>query len=188
MRKQLELGAALTRKECDAGMLMLALAGLPRAGVADEDTNSIRAIYFELLHKAGVTGKMFKSAVEGYIMQPRKPGKTKYYPDPGQLAEMCRDEIEDRRKALAGLSGALALLESPPQAAAPAEEDALSVERMAEIRRTVEKLHPARAVPDAPRRRERPAPASPSVNEILASRDPAAVERFRNFTKQKQQA
>jgi hypothetical protein len=52
----------------------------------------------------------------------------------------------------------------------------------------VEKLHPARAVPDAPRRRERPAPAGPSVSEILASRDPAAVERFRNFTKQKQQA
>lgn len=183
---QLKLGSPVNQAECDAALELLALAGLPRASVGATDYPKVRALYLAILRDEGVTGPMLKSACEAYIKRPTN-GKAKFFPDPGQLLELCADDAKDRRRWLEGLNRAISLVEGPPPSS-PAEEDALSVERMAEIRRTVEKLHPARPVPDAPRRRERPAPASPSVSEILASRDPAAVERFRNFTKQKQQA
>lgn len=116
---QLRLGGPITRHECDAGLLMLAMAGLPRAGVEDGDIELVRSVYFDLLHEAEITGAMMKSACQRYIMRPAS-GKPKFFPDPGQIAEMCAPEVRDRKREMARLEGALALLDGP-SAGAPVE-------------------------------------------------------------------
>lgn len=115
---------------------MLALAGLPRAGAAAGDYQNIRALYFELLSKAGLTGKMLKGACERYIMAPSN-GKPKFFPDPGQLADICRDEIRDRARDAEGLDAALALLDHPP-AADPEPDHGARLQQLRGLRHDLE--------------------------------------------------
>lgn len=109
--RQRLLGETLTRPECDGCLRLLSLA-LPRAGIAPGDAHDMLDLYFGLLLKAGLTGSMLRSACERYVMASTN-GKPKFFPDPGQIAEMCADEIKQRRKAMAALEKAAAILEAP---------------------------------------------------------------------------
>lgn len=119
-RKRKALGEELTRHECENCLRLLALA-LPRAGLSPADANDMLDLYFGLLHKAGVTGKMLTSAAERYVMMPTGL-KGKFFPDPGQLAEMCAGDIRDRRLALEALEKARSVLDGP----APPELESFS--------------------------------------------------------------
>lgn len=112
--RQRLLGETLTRPECDGCLRLLSLA-LPRAGIAPADAHDMLDLYFGLLQNAGITGPMLRAACERYVMAPTN-GKSKFFPDPGQIAEMCADEIKQRRRALAALDKAVALLEAPSAA------------------------------------------------------------------------
>lgn len=176
---QLKLGAPLTPDDCDAGLLMLAMAGLPRSSVEDEDFENVRALYFDLLCKAGVTGAMLRTACERYIMRPNN-GKTKYFPDPGQLLEMVAEDARDRKRELERLNGALALLGAPPP---PPEPEYIDASRMHEARVRIqqlarEKTSGGNAQPRAAGGRDNYRPGA-TIDQILASRNPEAVERMR---------
>lgn len=151
---------------------MMAVAGLPRASTGGQGA-AVRALYLELLREAGVTGEMFKSACKRAIMQEPPPGKTKYFPDPGQIAALCKDDIEDRKRALAALTGAFALLEAPAPAPEPELTDEMIAKRRRDLEAVSEKLRAMPRTPTAPRRRE---PAEPRrstaevVDELRAER------------------
>lgn len=135
--RQRLLGETLTRPECDGCLRLLSLA-LPRAGIAPGDAHDMLDLYFGLLQNAGITGPMLRAACERYVMAPTN-GKAKFFPDPGQIAEMCADEIRTRRKALAALEKATAMLESPGAAASPERSDPVGqrLHDLAEKMRTV---------------------------------------------------
>lgn len=112
--KTKSLGELLTRPECDKCLRLLALA-LPRAGLSPDDAHDMLDLYFGLLHKACLTGAMLRSAAEQYVMRP-SAGKPKFFPDPGQLAELCADDIRTRNRALDALKKGLDSLGTTPEA------------------------------------------------------------------------
>lgn len=121
LTKKMALGGPLTRLECDKCLKTLSLA-LPRAGLSPSDAHDMLKLYFSLLSRAGITGRMLVTAVERYIMAPAG-GKGKFFPDPGQLAEMCADDLRARDRDLQGLERALAFVEGPVAAnSSPAGE------------------------------------------------------------------
>lgn len=140
---------------------MLALAGLPRAGAASGDYQNIRALYFELLSKAGLTGQMLKSACQRYIMAPTG-GKAKFFPDPGQIAEMCAEDIRDHRRDMDGLEAALALLDHPP-AVEPEPDNGARLEQLRNIKQGLDPrpAHEANPLPSTAR-------AETNVTELKA--------------------
>jgi hypothetical protein len=53
-------------------------------------------LYYGLLAKNGVTARMLSEACEQYVMAQSKDGRGKFYPDPGQLYDLCRHEAAAR--------------------------------------------------------------------------------------------
>ncbi len=41
---------------------------------------------------------MLSDACERYVMTPRKDGRDKFFPDPGQLFDLCRGDVSVRTK------------------------------------------------------------------------------------------
>jgi hypothetical protein len=184
--RQLKLGGPLTQAECDTGMAMLAAAGLPRASTGGQG-GVVRALYLELLREAGVTGEMFIAACKRIIMAEPLPGKTKFFPDPGQIAAVCREDAEDRRRQLEALNGAVALLEAPAPAAqseAPLPPEEID-RRRAMLRSFVVGEPVSKGSPSSAPARNTP---RATAGAILESRDPAAVEHLRNMNRTKEQA
>ena len=103
------LGNLLTRQECDGCLRLLALT-LPRAGLLPADAHDMLDLYFGLLRKAGMTGPMLRAACERYVMR-STDGKGKFFPDPGQLLDMCRGEATGRLTALSALERGIELLD-----------------------------------------------------------------------------
>lgn len=161
----------MSAAECDAGLKMLALAGLPRATTGTGSFEEVRAVYLDLLRDAGVTGEMLKAACRRYIMQPALAGKAKFFPDPGQLAELCAEDIRERRERLKALEDAVLLIEAPP----PREQEEMDREKVAaELHDLSNKLRvgPLRPAP-APRAR----PAAPAQRPIQDVVDEMRSER-----------
>lgn len=106
-------------------MVVLAAAGLPRAGIQTGTGGHVIDTYWALFVKAGITFEMLKLACEGYVMAHRKPGETKFYPDPGQLHALCADDLKDAarkrgtltraREELLRLFGAMDEVEAQPR-------------------------------------------------------------------------
>ena len=180
--RQLKLGEPLTQAECDTGLAMLAAAGLPRASTGGQAV-IVRALYLELLREAGVTGAIFIAACKRIIMAEPLPGKTKFFPDPGQIAAVCREDAEDRRRQLEALNGAIALLETP----APLSDAPLPPEEIDRRRAMLRSFVVGEPVSKGPSSQSRTAPRA-NAGTILESRDPAAVERLRNMSRTKDQA
>lgn len=119
------MGRTISRAECDGCLRDLALI-LPRAGMRPEDVDRMLDLYFGLLAPRGVTRKMLAQACEHIAMKPAKDGK-KFFPDPGQLFEPCREAAHDRKVALQALERAQAIAdgmiaatpEEPPRRTGP---------------------------------------------------------------------
>jgi hypothetical protein len=106
-------GSLITRDECGGCLKDLALV-VPRAGLDDDQIERMLDLYFGLLRQNGVTKAMLMRANTAYVMAPRK-GKPRFFPDPGELFELCADEASDRRKAVGALMRALAIIDGPPE-------------------------------------------------------------------------
>lgn len=168
----------LTRPECDACLKFLALT-LPRGGLSTRDAHDMMDMYFGLLREAGVTGEMLMKASKTYVMRP-SGDKGKFFPDPSQLAEICAAEIDGRKKAIAAARRGLQVLDG----GAGHGDDG---DRGGKPRKLSDALKGCRTFEAAPDQAE-PVESGASVNEILAQRDPAAVERLRNMSRTKEQA
>jgi hypothetical protein len=68
--------------------------------------------YHGLLAQAGVTGPMLVMAYQRIVMRPAN-GKPKFFPDPGEIVDACREEIATRHERLASLEKAQALVDAP---------------------------------------------------------------------------
>lgn len=155
---QHSLGAPLTQADCDAGLAMLALAGLPRAATGGNES-AVRGLYLDLLREAGVTGDMLKTACKTYILQPPAAGRSKFFPDPGQLAALCADDIKHRRRKMVALDRALALLQAPsPSTEPPLTQDVIERRRAMLQAFTIGKPKTAAPQETAPARPERSDP------------------------------
>lgn len=124
-------GRPLTRPECDACLKFLALT-LPRAGLSTQDAHDMMDVYYGLLREAGVTGELLTEAAKAYVMRPNGKG-AKFFPDPGQLAEICGPAIAARKKAIAAVERALMAINTPPiaeEGTVPAEAIHKLAERM----------------------------------------------------------
>jgi len=108
------LGVPLRKEECDSVLKNLAIL-MPRANLSPDDAHTMLDLYFQLLSRAGVTGKMLRSAAERFVMAPNE-GKAKWFPDPGQLRDLCADDIKTRRQKMLALEKANQLLALPPPA------------------------------------------------------------------------
>lgn len=88
---------------------------VPRAGLGADEIDRMLDLYFGLLRKNGVTMRMLQKAQEAYVMAPKR-GKARFFPDPGELFELCADEARQRTKAVAALTRALAIIDGtvPP--------------------------------------------------------------------------
>lgn len=114
------MGQTLTRRECDGVLKDLALL-VPRAGLGPDEIDRMLDLYFGLLRQEGVTQPMLARAAQAFIMAPKK-GKPRFFPDPGELYELCADEAAARRRALSALEQALeALNDAADPKASPAE-------------------------------------------------------------------
>lgn len=114
-------------------------------------------LYFGLLREKGVTKLMLMAAAKAFVMAPKK-GKPKFFPDPGELYELCADEATRRGRALEAFNSALAVLDGGTVASEPEAEPDASPEMLAKLRALGEQLaasHPvARVVDDAPTKRK----------------------------------
>jgi hypothetical protein len=103
-----ELGTPLTRAECDGCLMDLALV-LPRADLDGDQIERMSDLYFGLLREAGVTKQMLVAAAKAYVMAPTK-GKPRFFPDPGQLAELCADAAKERRMRAKALKNCVGIV------------------------------------------------------------------------------
>lgn len=157
-----KLGTTISREQCDECLSDLALL-LPRANMAPEDVDRMLDLYYGLLVERGVTVAMLRSACKEIAMAPAK-GKPKFYPDPGELYERCRDEALTRQKALRALESASQVLALPP----PPEEAYGPLRPPAEILA-------AHGIDAEPPRR----PTAEVVAEIRASRPESISDALR---------
>lgn len=104
-----DLGAPLMRRECDEVLRDLALV-LPRAGLGPDEIDRMLDLYCGLLRDAGVTHAMLSGAAKAYVMAPKK-GKPRFFPDPGELAEMCAESAARRKHDIRRLQSALDILD-----------------------------------------------------------------------------
>lgn len=124
------LGSDLTRPECDRVLKDLALV-LPSGAKTEDQVDRMLDLYFGLLRDAGVTFPMLRDAAKRFVMAPNG-GKAKFFPDPGQIAEVCAEDIRIRRRALAALDAAMAVAEGRAEPAG-VDERPISADRMAEL-------------------------------------------------------
>lgn len=114
------LGTAMTRRECDGCLTDLALL-LPRAGLDRDSIERMLDLYFGLMRERHVTAQTLMSACKAYVMAPKK-GKARFFPDPGELFELCADDTARRSKDLAALNRAMSVLDGEIPDVGPAEE------------------------------------------------------------------
>lgn len=169
--RKLSLGGPLTRPECDKVMEKLALA-LPRAGITPAQAHATMDLYFNLLSRAGVTGRMLISAAERYIMAPNGV-KGKFFPDPGQLAELCAEDMRARARDMEGLDKALALLDAPPAAEEPNDPAA----RRAQLHAVAQDLEALKPPPP-----KLPSTARPETPDSLKELRETAERRLKGKT------
>lgn len=156
-------GPPLTRRESDEVLRDLALV-LPRSNPGD--VQRMLDLHFGLLSRAGVTGRMLRGASERFVMLPTN-GRSKFFPDPGQLAEMCADEIKDRRRAELAVKKALELIDAP-LAPEPKYASASFIEKLTQRFR----IHPRKPSPAVMQERARAAfagRAETDAGELRAS-------------------
>ena len=112
IEKQLStLNRTLTRQHCDKVLRGLALT-LPRAGMSAADVSDMLDLYFDLLSRYGVSDRMLSEAAERYVMAtPSERKRSKFYPDPGELYDLCRDDVRYKQKRFQALTRALRALE-----------------------------------------------------------------------------
>jgi len=96
---------------------------LPRGQMSGDDVTRMLDLYHALLAKRGVTQRILVAACEAYVMAPTKDGK-KFFPDPGQLFAMCRDDAAHRAAKLKAYRRALDIVKSDAQGEAviPADD------------------------------------------------------------------
>lgn len=103
------LGKPISREECDECLRDLALV-VPRGRMEGADVDRMLDQYHSMLARRGVTMAMLTAAREAFAMAPAKDGK-KFFPDPGQLYALCRDDATFRANKLKALRRALALID-----------------------------------------------------------------------------
>jgi hypothetical protein len=94
----------ISRSECDRALRDLAIL-LPRSNMAPADIDRMLDLYHALLAKQGVTRSMLATACERAVMAPSKDGK-RFFPDPGTLFHLCRDDVAWRARRLRALQAA----------------------------------------------------------------------------------
>lgn len=100
----------LSRSECDAALRKLALL-LPRAKLSPDDTADMLDLYHGLFVKYGMTARMLSEACERYVMAATADRKRdKFFPDPGELFELVRDDVRWRNKRRDALTRSAASL------------------------------------------------------------------------------
>jgi hypothetical protein len=142
-------------------------------------------MYFGLLREAGITGEVLMLASKAYVMRP-SGDKAKFFPDPGQLAELCAPEADRRKRAAAAARRGLEILDG---AVPPGTMDA-DRGKVRNLNDALKGCHPFRLEPG---RHEIQAVATApdhrlSEKDILGSRDPDAVARLRTINRTKEQA
>lgn len=167
----------LTRPECDACLKFLALT-LPRAALSTKDAHQMMDMYFGLLREAGVTGEMLMNASKAYVMRPTGD-KGKFFPDPGQLAEVCAPEIDRRKKAITAAKRALAVLDGGPTEVI--EGDGTKVRKLSDA---LKDCHPFKIPEGRHETQSAKSPGAVALGEILGSRDPDAVQRLRTMSQE----
>lgn len=131
-----DLGHPVTRPECDGALKDLALL-LPRANLGAGEIERMLDLYFGLLREAGITRQMLTSACKHFVMAPKK-GKARFFPDPGELVEICADDLRVRLQSLMAYRKALELLGNPEY---DHDDDAPNrAEQLAEAARRLEEL------------------------------------------------
>jgi hypothetical protein len=135
MAKMKSLGSPITRPECDEILKDLALV-LPAAAKTPDEVDRMLDLYFGLLREAGITRAMLSGAAKAFVMAPRK-GKPRFFPDPGELAEMCAEESRHRRRALDQLRKGMEILSGGAENPAPVEP---SFDAAARLRDLSEKM------------------------------------------------
>lgn len=110
--KMAALGAPITREQCEAVLKDMAHVGLPRAAIDPADAGRVLDLYHALLRDAGMTRPLMVEASKRFIMAPRK-GKTRYFPDPGELAEQVRDELTQRKRSILAFLRAIEVIDTP---------------------------------------------------------------------------
>lgn len=110
------LGRTMTREECDACLRDLAII-LPRANLDAEDIERMLDLYYGLLSERGIPIRILQNACKTYVMAPRK-GKAKWFPDPGELAELCADDLREHRQKMAALQRGIEILDGKQDAPA----------------------------------------------------------------------
>lgn len=132
-----------------------------------DDAERMLDLYFGLLSQAGLTAAMLAGAAQRFVMRPNA-GKAKFFPDPGQLADLCADEVRDRRVALAALDRAQAVMEGrdAPRGLVASVGQLVSREK---IGAAVESLE-AHRVPPPPKMRNTARAETPeSLHELRAA-------------------
>jgi hypothetical protein len=107
----------VTKEDCDARLRDLALL-LPSAGIQVAEVDRMLDLYFGLWREAGLTLPMLNRAIKTYVMTPRN-GRSRFFPDPGEIAEQVGEEARERRKALKALMRALEILDAAKDAPPP---------------------------------------------------------------------
>jgi hypothetical protein len=123
-------GSLISRDECDACLKALAHI-VPHGAIGADNLAGKFDLYWALLRKHGVTQPMLMAAQERFIMAPRK-GKARWFPDPGELFEMCAEEATNRTRAVGALHRALAIIDGEALPA-PEPEGIISAKTMREM-------------------------------------------------------
>lgn len=97
--KQLStLNRIVTREESDALLRDLALM-LPSSAKTPADVNRMLDLYLALFQRHGFTRKILKDACEAYVISPND-GHTRFFPEPGQLFDIARPDLAERKRML----------------------------------------------------------------------------------------
>lgn len=116
------LNQPLTKAECAACLHLLALAGLPRAGIDGADGDAVHELYYRLLERNGVTARILRNACEAHITAPPK-ARGKFYPDPGEILALCRDDLSEKATKTKAMEKARQRLLELNGEASPAAQD-----------------------------------------------------------------
>lgn len=141
LAKIASLGTTLTRPECDRVLQDLALI-LPRANLDLDQVDRMLDLYFGLLREAGVTQPMLTKAAQAFVMAPKK-GKPRFFPDPGELAEMVADQARDRKRSLSAFRRSLDILSG--NGAGPERGEAVAFDAGARLKALGERMRVGRS-------------------------------------------
>lgn len=164
--KSSDLGDSLTRPECDMCLRDLALI-VPAANLSEAAVARKLDLYFGLLRDAGMTWTLMVSASKQFVMRPMK-GKTRWFPDPGELVEIVKEDIVDRRQRISALQRGMDIVSgfiAPPKPE-PEYVQAGKMRSVAEILASRAKPEP----PSVPINTQRPDTDAAELREYIESR------------------